>query len=79
MHERMAQLGGRLEIDSSSAGTTVRATILLPDVVSTETLDPPSLRSGWRDKFKKGARRLVFGVEEFYGQEVWLGADLDDG
>jgi signal transduction histidine kinase len=39
MHERMAQLGGRLEIDSSSAGTTVRATILLPDVVSTETLD----------------------------------------
>jgi PAS domain S-box-containing protein len=39
MQERMAQLGGRLEIDSSSAGTTVRATILLPDVVSTETLD----------------------------------------
>jgi PAS domain S-box-containing protein len=39
MQERMAQLGGRLEIDSSSAGTTVRATILLRDVVSTETLD----------------------------------------
>jgi len=39
MHERMAQLGGRLEIDSSSAGTTVRATILLPEVASTETLD----------------------------------------
>jgi PAS domain S-box-containing protein len=39
MHERMSQLGGRLEIDSSPAGTTVRATILLPDVVSTETLD----------------------------------------
>jgi signal transduction histidine kinase len=39
MHERMAQLGGRLEIDSSSAGTTVRAIILLPEVASTETLD----------------------------------------
>jgi signal transduction histidine kinase len=44
MHERMAQLGGRLEIDSSSAGTTVRATILLPDVVSTETLDDSTSR-----------------------------------
>jgi PAS domain S-box-containing protein len=39
MHERMSQLGGRLEIDSSSAGTTVRATIPLTDVASTETLD----------------------------------------
>jgi PAS domain S-box-containing protein len=39
MRERISQLGGRLEIDSSSAGTTVRATILLSDVPSTETLD----------------------------------------
>ena len=38
MQERMAQLGGRLEIDSSPAGTTVRATILLPDPVARETL-----------------------------------------
>jgi PAS domain S-box-containing protein len=39
MRERMAQLGGRLEIDSDSAGTTVRAIILLHDVVSRESLD----------------------------------------
>jgi len=39
MHERILQLGGRLEIDSSSSGTTVRATILLKDVASTESLD----------------------------------------
>ena len=39
MHERMSQLGGRLEIDSSSSGTTVRATIPLSDMPSTEPLD----------------------------------------
>ena len=35
MHERMAQLGGSLEVESSKAGTTVRAT--LP--VKSEVLD----------------------------------------
>jgi signal transduction histidine kinase len=39
MHERMSQLGGRLEIDSSSSGTTVRATIPLTGIPSTEPLD----------------------------------------
>jgi PAS domain S-box-containing protein len=39
MQERMAQLGGRLDIDSSPAGTTVRATIVLPDGVSKEIID----------------------------------------
>jgi signal transduction histidine kinase len=27
MRERMAQLGGRLEVESTASGTTVRATI----------------------------------------------------
>jgi len=39
MRERMAQLGGQLDIESGPEGTTVRATILLPDVVSRETDD----------------------------------------
>jgi PAS domain S-box-containing protein len=39
MHERMAQLGGRLELDSSSDGTTVRATIPLSHLESRESLD----------------------------------------
>jgi PAS domain S-box-containing protein len=39
MHERMSQLGGRLEIDSSSSGTTVRATIPLTGIPATEPLD----------------------------------------
>jgi len=43
MRERMAQLGGTLEIDSGKSGTTVRAT--LP--VKLEVLDVAS-RSGGR-------------------------------
>jgi len=39
MRERMAQLGGQLEIDSGPSGTTIRATIPLPDVVSSEKQD----------------------------------------
>jgi PAS domain S-box-containing protein len=42
MRERMAQLGGHLEITSGPTGTTVRATISLPPVSSTETQDVPS-------------------------------------
>jgi signal transduction histidine kinase len=39
MRERMAQLGGHLEIISGPLGTTVRATISLPPMPSTEILD----------------------------------------
>ena len=43
MRERIAQLGGRLDIDSSPSGTTVRATISTPQVLPKEALDgPPS-------------------------------------
>ena len=39
MRERMAQLGGELEIKSGPPGTTIRATILLSAAVFRETLD----------------------------------------
>jgi len=39
MRERMAQLGGRLEIESSPSGTTVRATISSSEGLSKEPLD----------------------------------------
>jgi two-component system, NarL family, sensor kinase len=42
MRERMAQLGGQLEIISGSTGTTVRATITLPATVQTELVDERS-------------------------------------
>ncbi len=43
MRERIAQLGGRLDIESSPSGTTVRATISTPQVLLKEALDgPPS-------------------------------------
>jgi signal transduction histidine kinase len=42
MHERMAQLGGSLEVESSKSGTIVRAT--LPE--KTEVLDAASRASG---------------------------------
>ena len=43
MRERMAQLGGTLDIESSSSGTTVRATIPASQVPPKEALDgPPS-------------------------------------
>jgi PAS domain S-box-containing protein len=42
MRERMAQLGGQLEIISGSTGTTVRATITLPPTVQTELVDERS-------------------------------------
>jgi PAS domain S-box-containing protein len=38
MRERMAQLGGRLAIESSPSGTTVRATIFSPEVPPKEVL-----------------------------------------
>ncbi len=40
MRERMAQLGGRLEVESSSSGTTVRATIPLLNEVSSVASHP---------------------------------------
>jgi PAS domain S-box-containing protein len=40
MRERMAQLGGRLEVESSSSGTTVRATIPLLSEVSSVASHP---------------------------------------
>jgi PAS domain S-box-containing protein len=39
MRERMAQLGGRLEIESSPSGTTVRATISSSENTSKESFD----------------------------------------
>jgi len=42
MRERMAQLGGYLEIISGSAGTTVRATIAVPRAAPTELVDDRS-------------------------------------
>ncbi len=43
MRERIAQLSGRLEIDSSPSGTTIRATISTPQVLTQEAFDgPPS-------------------------------------
>jgi signal transduction histidine kinase len=39
MRERMAQLGGRLDIESSPSGTTIRATILNPEALPQEALD----------------------------------------
>jgi two-component system, NarL family, sensor kinase len=42
MRERIAQLGGRLEIISGSTGTTVRATISVPPTVQTELVDEGS-------------------------------------
>ena len=42
MRERMAQLGGSLEIDSSSAGTTIRARILLTAPVLQEAQHEPA-------------------------------------
>lgn len=42
MRERMAQLGGHLDIISGPTGTTVRATIALTDAAPTEPLDGPS-------------------------------------
>jgi len=43
MRERMAQLGGSLEIDSSSTGTTVRARILFSAPVLKDSTYDPSL------------------------------------
>jgi PAS domain S-box-containing protein len=43
MRERMAQLGGSLEIDSSSTGTTVRARILFTASVLKDSTYDPSL------------------------------------
>jgi signal transduction histidine kinase len=40
MRERMAQLGGRLEVESNSSGTTVRATIPLTIEVSSVASHP---------------------------------------
>jgi PAS domain S-box-containing protein len=45
MRERMAQLGGRLEIISGSTGTVVRATIPLPSAARTELFDDRSSHS----------------------------------
>jgi len=42
MRERMAQLGGQLEIVSGPNGTTVRATITVPQAALTETVDDRS-------------------------------------
>ena len=42
MRERMAQLGGRLEVESSSSGTTVRATLPLKVEVSHAAPDSSS-------------------------------------
>ena len=42
MRERMAQLGGHLDIISGPTGTTVRATITLPLAAQTETADASS-------------------------------------
>ena len=39
MRERMAQLGGHLDITSGPSGTSVRATIVVPDASPTETTD----------------------------------------
>ena len=39
MRERMAQLGGRLEIESSPSGTTIRATMSTSEGLSKEALD----------------------------------------
>jgi two-component system NarL family sensor kinase len=45
MRERMAQLGGRLEIISGKTGTTVRATISVSEIRYTETDDERSAHS----------------------------------
>jgi PAS domain S-box-containing protein len=45
MRERMAQLGGHLEIISGSTGTAVRATIPLPSAARTELVDERSSHS----------------------------------
>jgi PAS domain S-box-containing protein len=45
MRERMAQLGGRLDIISGPTGTTIRATISLLPAAPTETLDASSSHS----------------------------------
>jgi PAS domain S-box-containing protein len=45
MRERMAQLGGRLEIISGKTGTTVRATIPVSEIRYTETDDERSAHS----------------------------------
>jgi len=45
MRERMAQLGGSLEIDSSAAGTTVRARILFSAPVLKDSLYAPTFHS----------------------------------
>ncbi len=45
MRERMAQLGGQLEIESGPAGTTIRANILLSAAVFSETLDATASHS----------------------------------
>ncbi|MGB2675744.1 MAG: PAS domain S-box protein [Candidatus Acidiferrum sp.] len=42
MRERMAQLGGRLAIESGPSGTTVRATISSPEGISKEPFDGPA-------------------------------------
>ncbi len=42
MRERMAQLGGLLEIESSPAGTTIRATISTPEALPKEARDGSS-------------------------------------
>jgi two-component system, NarL family, sensor kinase len=42
MRERIAQLGGQLEIISGSTGTTVRATITVPATAQTELVDERS-------------------------------------
>jgi signal transduction histidine kinase len=39
MRERMAQLGGRLEIESSPSGTTIRATMSTSEGLPKEALD----------------------------------------
>jgi signal transduction histidine kinase len=41
MRERIAQLGGHLEIESSSKGTTVRATISVSDAPAREDTAAP--------------------------------------
>lgn len=45
MRERMAQLGGRLDIISGPTGTTVRATISLLTAAQSEPLDASSTHS----------------------------------
>lgn len=51
MRERMAQLGGRLDISSSANGTTVRATIVVPSVLARDAQTSANLE-GFRSAEK---------------------------